>query len=67
MVDQRQSLTSDEHAIGLLSVSVDDHPMMLVGTRRSGEGDDGIAMVDSADDLVEIEFVPLADTDAVGT
>ena len=34
--------------------------MVLVGTRRSGEGDDGIAQVDGADDLLEIEVVVLA-------
>ena len=67
MVDQRQSLTSNEDAIGFLSVSVDHHPMMFVGTQRSGEGDDGIALVDGGNDLLEIEVVPLADTDAVGT
>jgi len=66
VVDQWQSLTSDEHPIGLLSVSVNHYPVVLVGTRRSGEGDDGIAMVDSADDFLEIEVVALADTNPIG-
>lgn len=39
--------------------------MMFVGTRRSGEGDDGIALLDGGHDLVEIEVVALADTNTI--
>ena len=66
MVDQWQSLTSDEHPIGFLSVSVNHYPVFLIRTWCFGEGDDGIALVDGADDSLEVEVVALADTNAVG-
>lgn len=66
MVDQWQSLTSDEHPIGFLSVSINHHPVFLIRTGCFGESDDGEALVEGADDFLEVEVVALADTDAVG-
>ncbi len=47
-------------------VSINHHPVFLIRTGCFGESDDGEALVDGGGDLVEVEVVALADTNAVG-
>ena len=66
MVDQRQAFARHKDSIRISTVSVEDYPVSLIYTRRPGESDDGIALVDGADNRLEVEVIARADTNVIG-
>lgn len=67
VVDERQPLARDEDSVGPPSIAVNDDPVYDIGALRFREGDDRIALFKRRGNVFEVQIVPQADTDAIGT